>query len=90
MGAIARYHCNEGYSLLRLFGQDIYRCSSNGVWYPKQPPVCISKTNNMEPLDDMMCLAPDDVAYASYRQDSHNNALYQTFMFVTAGLWREW
>ena len=43
MGAIARYHCNEGYSLLRLFGQDIYRCSSSGVWYPKQPPVCISK-----------------------------------------------
>ena len=72
VGAIARYHCNEGYSLLRLFGQDIYRCSSSGVWYPKQPPVCISKvrpdelrlnccnfslqTNNMEPLDDMMCL----------------------------------
>ena len=26
-----------------------------------------SKTNNMEPLDDMMCLAPNDVAYASYR-----------------------
>ena len=43
VGAIARYHCNEGYSLLRLFGQDIYRCSSSGVWYPKQPPVCISK-----------------------------------------------
>ena len=66
---LARYHCNEGYSLLRLFGQDIYRCSSSGVWYPKQPPVCISKTTQLasQPLDDMMCLAPDDVAYASYR-----------------------
>ena len=39
------------------------------MWYPKQPPVCISKTTQLasQPLDDMMCLAPDDVAYASYR-----------------------
>ena len=84
VGAIARYHCNEGYSLLRLFGQDIYRCSSSGVWYPKQPPVCISKTNNMEPLDDMMCLAPDDVAYASYRAVegvvTPNGALHGTIL----------
>ena len=84
MGAIARYHCNEGYSLLRLFGQDIYRCSSSGLWYPKQPPVCISKTNNMEPLDDMMCLAPDDVAYASYRAVegvvTPNGALHGTIL----------
>ena len=27
ISCISRYHCNEGYSLLRLFGQDIYRLS---------------------------------------------------------------
>ena len=84
VGAIARYHCNEGFNLLRLFGQDIYRCSASGVWYPKQPPVCISKTNNLEPLDDMMCGAPDDVAYASYRAVegvvTPNGALHGTIL----------
>jgi len=84
VGAIARYHCNDGYTLLRLFGQDIYRCSASGVWSPKQPPVCISRTNNMEPLDGMMCGAPDDVAYASYRAVegvvTPNGALHGTIL----------
>ena len=46
--------------------------------------VCISKTNNMQPLDDMMCLAPDDVAYASYRAVegvvTPNGALHGTIL----------
>ena len=25
IGAVARYHCNEGYRLHMLYGQDIYR-----------------------------------------------------------------
>ena len=64
VGAIARYHCNEGYTLLRLFGQDIYRCSAAGTWSPKQPPFCISRNNNMEPLEGMMCGTPEEVALA--------------------------
>ena len=40
-GTIARYHCQEGYTLRRLHGQDIYRCTSNGEWTPKIPPVCL-------------------------------------------------
>ena len=38
----------------------------------------------MEPLDDMMCLAPDDVAYASYRAVegvvTPNGALHGTIL----------
>jgi hypothetical protein len=30
VGAVARYHCNEGYRLLMLFGQDLYRCTAAG------------------------------------------------------------
>ena len=40
-GTIARYHCQDGYSIRRLHGQVIYRCGSNGEWSPKVPPVCI-------------------------------------------------
>ena len=40
-GTIARYHCQDGYTLRRLHGQDIYRCTSNGEWTPKIPPVCL-------------------------------------------------
>ena len=47
LGAVARYHCKEGYRLHMLFGQDIYRCTAAGIWSPKQPPVCISKTNDI-------------------------------------------
>ncbi|XP_023343359.1 sushi, von Willebrand factor type A, EGF and pentraxin domain-containing protein 1 [Eurytemora carolleeae] len=67
VGAVARYHCNQGYRLHMLFGQDIYRCTASGTWSPKQPPVCTSRTNNIEPLSGMMCAVPEDVAYASYR-----------------------
>ena len=38
----------------------------------------------MQPLDDMMCLAPDDVAYASYRAVegvvTPNGALHGTIL----------
>ena len=36
-----RYHCQDGYTIRRLHGQVIYRCTSNGEWSPKVPPVCI-------------------------------------------------
>jgi len=84
IGAVARYHCNEGYRLHMLFGQDIYRCTASGVWAPRQPPVCVSKTNNLEPLAGMMCQVPEDVAYASYRAVegvvTPNGALHGTIL----------
>ena len=93
MGAIARYHCNEGYNLLRLFGHDIYRCTAGGTWSPKQPPVCISKNNNMEPMEGMMCGAPDDVAYATYRAvegaNTPNGAMHGTILEYTCNIGKE-
>lgn len=90
VGAIARYHCNEGYTLLRLFGQDIYRCSAAGTWSPKQPPFCISRNNNMEPLEGMMCGTPEEVASASYRSVegvvTPNGALHGTILEYTCNI----
>ena len=90
VGAIARYHCNEGYTLLRLFGQDIYRCSAAGTWSPKQPPFCISRNNNMEPLEGMMCGTPEEVASASYRAVegvvTPNGALHGTILEYTCNI----
>jgi len=84
VGAVARYHCNEGYRLHMLFGQDIYRCTASGIWSPQQPPVCISRTNNLEPLAGMMCKVPEDIAYASYKAVegvvTPNGALHGTIL----------
>merc|ERR1719278_1389069 len=81
---------NEGYTLLRLFGQDIYRCSSSGTWSPKQPPFCISRNNNMEPLEGMMCGTPEEVASASYRAVegvvTPNGALHGTILEYTCNI----
>jgi hypothetical protein len=33
VGAVARYHCNEGYRLLMLFGQELYRCTAAGTGF---------------------------------------------------------
>ena len=46
--------------------------------------------NNMEPLNDMMCAAPDDVAYASYRAVegvvTPNGALHGTILEYTCNI----
>ena len=45
-GTIARYHCQDGYTIRWLHGQIIYRCLTNGEWSPKVPPACIKVEQN--------------------------------------------
>jgi hypothetical protein len=69
-GTIARYHCQEGFTIRTLHGQDTYRCMSNGDWSPQVPPVCIQLEQNafQDPLDEVMCPSPTPIPHTDFER----------------------